>query len=122
MKKKTIISNIVISIIVFSLIAICSLAYAFYKYSNNGVIVTKVKSDDYFSIDSIKSKSVDDTVRYYNSRLREYQIDEIKKDSIINTLTVDIKNLKKIYDSLVYKSNYLRQRLREVKLTTDTVQ
>lgn len=119
MKKKTTISNAVI-VIIGSIFAICFLAYAFYKYTNNNIAVTKVKSDDYLSIDSIKRMSVEDTVKYFQKEIMQLKSDNIRKDIANSQLLIDKSNYVKVIDSLERKVYYYREKSK--RFTIDSVQ
>lgn len=122
MKKKTTISNAVIVLIGAILFTICFMTYAFYMYSKKNIPVTKVKSDDYFSIDSIKRISVKDTVRYFQREIINLNKNNINKDSINKSLLYSNLKYEKIIDSLKAKVYYYREKSRWIKSKTDSVQ
>ncbi len=122
MKKKTTISTAVIVLITSSLFAICFLTYAFYKYSNKNVVVSKIKSNDYLSIDSIKKMSVEDTVKYFQKEILQLKKDNTTNDITNSQLLIDKSSYEKIIDSLERKVYYYREKSRWVKSTIDSVQ
>lgn len=121
MKKKTTISNIVIIAISVVLFTICLLSYIFYRYTNTSV-VTKVKSDDYISIDSIKRISVEDTVKFFQKEIMLLKKDNSTKDITNSQLLIDKSNYIKTIDSLEAKVYYYREKSRWIKSTIDSVQ
>jgi len=121
MKKKTTISTAVIVLIASSLFAICFLTYAFYKYSNKNV-VSKIKSNDYLSIDSIKRMSVEDTVKYFQKEIMQLKKDNTTKDLTNSQLLIDKSSYEKIIDSLERKVYYYREKSKWVKSKIDSVQ
>jgi hypothetical protein len=110
-KKK----NYWVSLLLFIIAAFCVsfyLSYTFYKISKNSDPITKVASTNYYDIDSLKAMAVSDTILHFKKEIAKIKYDLTDKDSIIVELRSKNERLQRNFDSIDYKFDSYRQRLK----------
>lgn len=112
-KKTTKLSNTLLTTLLLFFMTATYLSYAFYKKSIKIETPEKVKSNDYISIDSIKKSSVEDTVKYFNTKINILKNQISEKDSLLKKQQNDIQRMLRIKDSISVKLESTRMRLRE---------
>lgn len=116
-KKTTKLSATLISVLTALVCIIIYLSYNFYSNSIKEKEVTKIKSTDLLSIDSIKKASVDDTVKYFNIKIDILKNQISEKDTLIKKYQTDIQKVSRIKDSISIRLESTRMKLREIKDT-----
>lgn len=70
--------------------------------------IDKIRFNEYLSIDSIKTISVQDTVSYFKSLMLKSKNSIDSKDSMLSEIKSEYSNIKKERDSLYTKVEYYR--------------
>jgi hypothetical protein len=121
MKRKTKLSA---SLMIFLLCLMSFLLYISYTYYFNSLNKvqlnkTKVKFDDYLSIDSIKNVAVADTVHFFIEKIKSIEQLNTDLQNRFNQTEVDNSFLKKKNDSMSIRLNtreyYYQQKIKDLK-------
>ena len=100
MRNKRKISISLISFILLFLGVFLYLSYYFYNISKVTLFTTKIKSTDYYQIDSLKKSAVIDTSIYYDKEISRLKREINNKDRLLIEKDSENIKLKDFYDSL----------------------
>lgn len=117
-KKTTKISYTLLGFLLLFFVLAVYFSYDFYTKSIEIKSPEKVKANDLLSIDSIKRVSVDDTVKYFNIKIDILKNQISEKDTLIKKYQSEIQRVSKLKDSVAFKLESTRMRLREINRDT----
>ena len=117
-KKTTKISYTLLGFLLLFFVLSVYFSYDFYTKSIEIKSPEKVKANDLLSIDSIKRVSVDDTVKYFNIKIDILKNQISEKDTLIKKYQSEIQRVSKLKDSVAFKLESTRMRLREINRDT----
>jgi hypothetical protein len=119
-KKTTKLSYTLLGFLMIFFILATYFSYDFYRKSTNVESPKTVRSNDILSIDSIKKISVEDTVKYFNIKIDILKNQISEKDTLIKKYQNDIQKVLKIKDSISFRLESTRMKLREAN-NRDTI-